>query len=53
MKCGHSPPNVGDSPHEPAGPPQGECRSAQHGGYLMSPPGRPKANTVVHSTEVA
>ena len=37
----------------PPGRSQGEYRSAQHGGCLMSPPGRPKANTVARSTEVA
>jgi len=32
---------------------QGEYRSAQHGGCLMSRRAAPKANTAVRSTEVA
>ncbi len=37
----------------PPGRPKGEYRSAKHGGCLMSPQGRPKANTAVRSTELA
>ena len=35
------------------GRPKGEFRSAQHEGTPVSAPGRPKANTVLHSKEVA
>jgi hypothetical protein len=36
------------------GRPKGEYRSAQHGGWLISPYGRPKGEyTAVRSTEVS
>jgi len=38
--------------HEHAGPSQGEYRSAQREGFLMSTPGRPKANTAARSAKV-
>ena len=37
----------------PQGRSQGEFRSAQRGGCLMSPPGRPKASTEARGAEVA
>jgi hypothetical protein len=36
----------------PPGRPKGEYRSAQREGFLIRPPGRPKANTGARSAKV-